>query len=719
MTEQAAPHRFVGRTRELDALRADIARAGLDTLAGRPAPRSRVLLIAGRPGSGRSALAAELARRVAGDYPGGVHTARLSGPGGAAVPLERSVRDLLDALGVPPVAGAGPGDLAGKLRAALAERSALLVLDDVAAPEQLLELIPESRDCLVVAVAEGPLKGVPDVRPCTLGGLEPAAALALIAAYAGETRIACDPEATHVLAEECAGHPAALVLAGGWLAGHPHACVADAVRELRRKGDSTVGSAGRPSAPKALARAFRLVHASLPPSAAHLLRLLPLAPAGLVDAHSASALAGCTVAAARVALADCARQGLLREVPQPVRVSVPQYEVPGCLQPLLREVLAGVEEEEALLARARMLERYVRLLQSCRAVTEPAGSAVHTRLAGLPRALRFPSPEAAAAWLRGRLPSLLAAARAAVADGELDTLARRLIGALSRALAAHRGEAEAAPEQYRLHELVLEVAERRGLVWEKAAALLNLGDLDLRAERPEEALGRYRGALAAAREVRDPQPVGRALESVGAAYQELCDWGRAADWFGRALALRQTRGEPADEARLRGRLGAVHTYAGAWGRALREWRAAAAAHRRLGDVGGQARALGEMARVQQYAGHPRDAIRTCTRAMDLARLSGDTALRAAVQLRLADLVDGVGDPEAAELHRAAAVRLAEQVPEAAVPVAVAVAEPEAEGVAGPEPVDVVAETAAEEGREPGPGEGPKAGPAPRPAAADL
>ncbi|NEC22329.1 ATP-binding protein, partial [Streptomyces parvus] len=53
----AAPPRFFGRERELKDLRADIERAGLDTLAGRKAPRARVLLIAGRPGSGRSALA--------------------------------------------------------------------------------------------------------------------------------------------------------------------------------------------------------------------------------------------------------------------------------------------------------------------------------------------------------------------------------------------------------------------------------------------------------------------------------------------------------------------------------------------------------------------------------------------------------------------------------------------------------------------------------------
>ncbi|MCZ9337060.1 hypothetical protein NGM37_04625, partial [Streptomyces sp. TRM76130] len=69
--DAAEEPRFLGRTRELQALRADIERAGLDTLSGRKAPRARVLLVAGRPGSGRTALAEELVARVAADYPDG------------------------------------------------------------------------------------------------------------------------------------------------------------------------------------------------------------------------------------------------------------------------------------------------------------------------------------------------------------------------------------------------------------------------------------------------------------------------------------------------------------------------------------------------------------------------------------------------------------------------------------------------------------------------
>ncbi|MCZ9343160.1 hypothetical protein NGM37_35915, partial [Streptomyces sp. TRM76130] len=79
-----------------------------------------------------------------------------------------------------------------------------------------------------------------------------------------------------------------------------------------------------------LARVFRLVHAALPGAAARMLRLLCLAPAGLVDPHTASALAGCSVGGARTALDDLAALGLLRRLDSPL----PEYEVPGCLHPL-------------------------------------------------------------------------------------------------------------------------------------------------------------------------------------------------------------------------------------------------------------------------------------------------------------------------------------------------------------------------------------------------
>ncbi|NEC82920.1 AAA family ATPase, partial [Streptomyces sp. SID7958] len=201
--DAAVPDRFLGRTRELKELRADIERAGLDTLSGRKAPRARVLLIAGRPGSGRTTLAAELVRQVADRYPDGVLRTRLSEPDGTPVPVERAARELLDALQVPAPAGAAEDELTEALRAALTGRRAVLVLDDAADAEQVDALLPDSPDSLVVAVSEGPLTGISDVRPCTLGGLDTKSAVELLSRAAGSVRVTVDPRAAEGLAEQC------------------------------------------------------------------------------------------------------------------------------------------------------------------------------------------------------------------------------------------------------------------------------------------------------------------------------------------------------------------------------------------------------------------------------------------------------------------------------------------------------------------------------------
>ncbi|MFF4058154.1 tetratricopeptide repeat protein [Streptomyces sp. NPDC001668] len=635
---------FLGRTRELKELLADIERAGLDTLSGRKAPRARVLLIAGRPGSGRTALAEELVRTVAERYDDGVLRVRLSEPDGTPVPVADAARELLAALDVPAPAGAAEDDLTAVLREALADRRALVLLDDAVAAEQVDALLPDTPECLVVAVSGGPLTGITDVRPCTLGGLDTKSALELLTRHTGSVRITVDPRAAESLVEECQGHTAALMLAGGWLAARPQAAVADLGKQLHAESDET----------GPLSRVFKLVYASLPTPAARMLRLLSLAPAGLVDPHTASALAGCSVDGARSTLDDFVALGLLHAVDSPL----PQYEVPGCLYPLLK-ALADTQDRpaELQLARARMLERTVRLLQSSRAITETDSPDAREKLQGMPPSVRFPTPRAAEDWLRIRRPALLAAARLAVADGELDTLARRLMSQLVRTMVAHFGMKAAAPDLYGIHGLVLDVAERRALPREKAAALLNLADLDAQTGRTREALARYRAALDAGREANDPYAAARAMESVGGAHLELGDYDRAADWFGRALAQRLARDERAEAARLYGRIAAAHTYAGRYGEAVRNWRAALAGHRKNGDVGAHARALSELARVQEYAGRPEECLRTCQEAVDWARRAEDVRLQAALQLRLADTLDRLGDPAAAQLHRGAAERL--------------------------------------------------------------
>ncbi|MFR9673933.1 NB-ARC domain-containing protein [Streptomyces sp. TR06-5] len=647
----AAPPGVTGRERELRQLSADLDSTGLSTLAGRPVPGSRVLLVAGRPGSGRTALAEEFARRVAADYPGGVLRTRLSEPGGVPVPTERTARDLLARLRAAPVPpGADTDELTALLRAELTARRVLLLCDDVVAAEQVLELLPDSRGCLVVAVASGPLTSIPDVRPCTVGGLERGAAVELLRSRSGPTpRLTVDPRRAEALAEACGNLPAALVMVGGWLAARPKVSVSEATAEL----EGTTGAEGGP-VPDRLARAFRMVFRSLPASSARLLRLLPLVPAGLVDAHTASALIGCPPGTAEGMLRELTALGLLRGG------SDDRWTLPGCLEPLLRAESAAADRPAELMpARARMLERTVRRLHACWAAAEPAGALGPGRAAELPRAVRFADAAAADDWLTSRRDALVAAVRLAVAEGrgELDTLARRLAHGLLRCLAAHRAPEESAAEVYQVQDLVLQVARRRGLPRERAHALLALADLDAGSGRYARAAARYRETLDAARAARDLAAAARALEALGETHGLLGDWSRAADWYGRALAQRQTAGALADIARLHGRVADACGRAGDHREALREWRAAAAACRRLQDHAGQGRALGAAAREQERAGRRSEALRSCEAALAAARRARDVPLQAALRMRLAGLCADAGDTAAARRHRAAGEEL--------------------------------------------------------------
>ncbi|MET9661327.1 hypothetical protein ABZY11_31575, partial [Streptomyces sp. NPDC006510] len=77
-------------------------------------------------------------------------------------------------------------------------------------------------------------------------------------------------------------------------------------------------------------------------------------------------------------------------------------------------------------------------------------------------------------------------------------------------------------------------------------------------------------------------------------------------------------------------------------------------------VPARARALSEAARVQEYAGRPHESLHTCQEAVEWARRAGDVRLQAALELRLADTLDRLGDPAAAGLHRGVADRLLNQ-----------------------------------------------------------
>ncbi|MFE6871892.1 tetratricopeptide repeat protein [Kitasatospora sp. NPDC057692] len=675
----AGPGLFVGRRTELAALRA---------AAARPAEgRSPVLVLAGRPGSGRTALAVRFAVTVAAQYPDGVLFARLSAPDGGRVPPARVARRLLEQLDagtagapLPGAAEDGREDPACvALRGALAGRRVLLLLDDVRDAGQLWPLLADEPDCLVLATTAGPLTGIEHIDPVILGGLDRPAAADLLGDLVGGTRIGCDPVGAADLAEACGSQPAALRLMAGRLRGNPELAVTEAAKELVRAvaeasapgtaagGEGRAGKPAeeakaaqaekpaqseRPEKPEASAKpekperpapgrrrkgsagaepkaavpgpvapgpvvtpppaepardpaawvrpgpepaepvpvpdndplvgAFTLAYAGLPAAQARMLRALTLAPAQCADLRTASALVGCPAPEAAGTLAVLAERELLTEEP-PAADGTARYRVPGRLHPrLVRLRERDDRPAEVELARARLLERMVRLTESARALLDPAGGPGPDPLPG---PLRLTSAAHARQWLLGERDLLLGAVADAIGQGDLDGSAGRLVTALLRALPLTGAAAPA--DLYQLHQLVLTVAERHGRPRRASAALLNLGDLQAAAGRWEQASGHYRAALEHARAADDEALCARALEGAAGCHRALGDAVRAADWYGRALGLRQALGDHAAEARLLARVAEAHTAQRRFEEAEREYRASLAVLRRLGDEHGR------------------------------------------------------------------------------------------------------------------------------------
>jgi tetratricopeptide (TPR) repeat protein len=204
---------------------------------------------------------------------------------------------------------------------------------------------------------------------------------------------------------------------------------------------------------------------------------------------------------------------------------------------------------------------------------------------------------------------------------------------------------------YELHALALELAHRGGWHHREVTALLDLGDLYAAADQHRQALDYYRAALKPGRGVADGAAIGRALEAVAGAYRELGDLERTADWYGRALALRRSRGELVEQARLLSQIGMVHTDLQLWAEAPRGYRAAAAIHRRLGDEEARARVLLETASVYELAGEVEESLRMCREALVHVRRLGDRSLEVVALTRMADTLERAGDRDGARLQR--------------------------------------------------------------------
>lgn len=277
------------------------------------------VLVGGMPGVGKTALAVRFAQQAAPRFPDGRLQVHLRGsePGRPAVEPLDALRELLTALGVP--ARRMPDGVtarAGLYRTLLAERRALVVLDDALDTEQVRPLLPAAPGCLTLVTSRNALPGLvaAGARPLRVEPPSAEDAHAILARRIGPGRIAAEPTAADEILTRCGRLPLALTLVAARATGHPHVPLAALAAELR-------AAHGGLDALSALRPALLASYHRLPDDSARFFRLLSRHPGPHLTATTTAALTGIPARRTRLLLGHLAESHLLAE-PEPGRYTL-------------------------------------------------------------------------------------------------------------------------------------------------------------------------------------------------------------------------------------------------------------------------------------------------------------------------------------------------------------------------------------------------------------
>ncbi|MEV1330333.1 BTAD domain-containing putative transcriptional regulator [Micromonospora costi] len=252
--------------------------------------RTRVQLIDGMAGSGKTTLAVHLANALSDRYPDAQLFIDLHGHSEREpVSPAAALAALLRQLGVPgeriPL---DEDERAALWRSELADRRAVVVLDNAASAAQVAKLLPSGPGTLTLITSRRRLTGLDEGRPSSLAVLDPDEGIELLARVVGPERVAAEPEAAAEVVRGCGYLPLAIRLAAARLAHRPRWRIADLAARLTGGRDAlTELVAGE----RSVGRAFAMSYAQVVPAAQRMFRLLGLYPGTTFDARAAAALA--------------------------------------------------------------------------------------------------------------------------------------------------------------------------------------------------------------------------------------------------------------------------------------------------------------------------------------------------------------------------------------------------------------------------------------------
>ncbi|MGK3205847.1 BTAD domain-containing putative transcriptional regulator [Amycolatopsis sp. MEPSY49] len=636
-----------------------------------------VWVITGTAGVGKTALAVHWAHTARARFPDGQLYVNLRGfdaddePLTPAAALAQLLRTLgVDLRDVPP----GIDDQSKLYRSLLADRQALVVLDNARDAAQVLPLLPSSGRVLVTSRHRlDEFVARTGARALGLAQLPEDDSRALLTALLGE-RATAEPDAADELARLCGHHPLALRIAA---ANTGVASLGELVDELRGDPLAQLGFDGDEES--AVAKAFSVSYQALPPGLRQAFRLLALVPGADFTAIAAAALLDVPAEEAARRLRGLTAANLI-EAHAPRRYRFHD------LARRYAERCVGADEDE--IAREKAWER---LFTGYCAAADAAVALLGARIVTLPRedAPAVPSPvafadaAAAVAWLDVEATNLAAALRLAATRGPYPA-AWYLADALRRFFHDHGRRAEwlelapivlraardhgAQPAEALVHlsvggayfregqhEAGIRHSEKavlasRACGWREceATAVANLGSMLEWTGRLSEAVEHSRRAIQLFRELANSSGEALALNSLSCHYRQLGRLEQAEDCLCEAVALCRRKELRFWEAANLADLAWVLLETGRFDEAGDAAERSLTAFRELGSSFGEATALNALSALQGARGDHAAATRTAQDALDHVRRDGDRQVEAAALIALGRASEAGGDLELAE-----------------------------------------------------------------------
>jgi DNA-binding SARP family transcriptional activator/tetratricopeptide (TPR) repeat protein len=618
------PH-FTGRTAELDQLFGMI-----DAESGRGAVT--VVAINGMAGVGKSTLAIHAAHLLGERYQDRfylhLHT---HDPVEEPIDPAAGLGTLLRTLGIPPKGIPGTLEERATLwRTQLANRRALIVLEDADDPDQIRPLLPGSPGCLVLITCRRRMIGLPGIFWLPLGIMRQDEAISLFTRVAGAER-AHDQGAMARVVGMCGHLPLAIQLAGSRLRHHPAWSITDLASRLSRSQHrlSEIGAGDRE-----IAGSLELSYRYLMSEQKQLFRQLALHPGTDFSVYTAAAAAGNESLAATEQALDALLDHYLLEERSPGRFA---------FHDLIREYahrLSLLDDSETDRRRTvqRILDYYLYLADRADRIVYPFHRRMDVQVTYLPANMpplntrddsRKPIEDERANIFRimhyaarqgwpahaGLLPHVLAQFMDTWGYWEDATTAHRMAVRTWREVSDHVGEARA------LTELCFTLGRTGGYA---------------------EALQCAHDALSIFRAQRDRSGEADILDCMGLVLWQSSRYHEALSRHDEALAIWRSINDRHGEADAlsHGAMPLWHT--SRYEDALKRFHQALAVYREIGDVQGEGNSLNNIADVEQHLGHYDEALDRYQQALIILRDTGNRQREAIMFNNIGNLCQRTG-----------------------------------------------------------------------------